>query len=104
MIEIELLKGFRLVDLIFILTLANILTKQTVGRRFTASFFNFENYLKYRGFKRFILDAMSCFFCSSFWISILWLVLTTPFIEYDITSYLYVPFTASLMAYILEKE
>ena len=105
MIELEIINGFKILDLILILAFSNLITEQKIGRDIILRFFNTENYLNWSKYRRFIFDALSCFQCFSVWISIAWLIYYTISVEeQNIMLYIVVPCITLLSTYIIQRR
>lgn len=109
MIGSEIINGFRVLDLIIILSIANLITEQTIGRNLVFKFFKPQNYLNYSGIKKFILDILTCTNCLSVWISFIWLIIYSILHincikEQDIMLYIVVPSITLLSSYVIHKK
>jgi hypothetical protein len=109
MIELELLKHFRILDLILIMGITNLISEQTIGRRVVFYFYKPENYLNYNGYKKTIFDILTCPHCLSVWISIIWLVFYTTImfahtIDINLMLYPIVPLISLLTSYLIHKK
>jgi hypothetical protein len=56
------------------ISLANMLTEQTIGRSLSAFLFPHEHYLTRKGLRKAMASLMTCWTCSTFWVTIIYMV------------------------------
>jgi hypothetical protein len=67
---------------LLILAISNLISEQSIVRNRILKLFGVENYLNWRGVKRFTFDLLSCPSCLSFWVgSIVALILSLSVLE-----------------------
>jgi hypothetical protein len=87
--------------IIAILAISNLLTEQTIGRRFIGWILNTENYKNSSKIKKFFIQAFTCFNCASIWVSFIALGLIRPT---QIDWWWLIPSVSLLAAYIAERK
>ena len=87
--------------IIAILAISNLLTEQTIGRRFVSWILNSQNYKNSSKIKRFFIEAFSCYNCATIWVSFIALGLIRPT---QIDWWWLIPSVSLLMAYITERK
>lgn len=106
MLELELIEGFRILDLIVILAMANLITEQTIGRNLVYKIFRPDlNYLQWGGVKRFFHGLVTCMNCTTVWISFVWLIAYTIICGFNNPEiYVVVPAIGLLSSYLISKK
>jgi hypothetical protein len=82
------------------IAIANLITEQKISRNYINNWFKPENYLRFRSWKRWIYDGLSCWSCLTVWVSVIYLIINGEPLGLQ---YIKVPLINMLVVDIIQK-